>query len=83
MDAGVTEDGRYIAYRVRILPHQLAAARARLRQLEAEARRYGFFDLLDAAPASSAASPISGPAPLGQSGAVRGAPTHGADGGES
>lgn len=67
----MTEDGRYIAYRVRILPHQLAAARARLRQLEAEARRYGFLDLLDPAPAPSAGNPSSGPAPLGRSGAAR------------
>jgi hypothetical protein len=34
-------------YRVRRLPAQLENARARVRQLEAEARRYGFTDLLE------------------------------------
>lgn len=38
---------RHLAYRVRILPEQLARARARVRQLEAEAARYRMFDLLE------------------------------------
>lgn len=36
-----------LAYRVRVLPDQLARARARVRQLEQEARRYRMFDLLE------------------------------------
>lgn len=78
----MTDDGRYIAYRVRILPLQLAAARARLRQLEAEARRYGFLDLLDPAEAVPEPSPSLAP-PLGRSGAARAAPTRSAIGGEA
>lgn len=35
-----------LAYRVRILPTQLERARARVRQLEAEAARYRMFDLI-------------------------------------
>ena len=34
-------------YRIRNLPVQLDRARARVAQLEAEARRYGFTDLLE------------------------------------
>lgn len=36
-----------LAYRVRVLPQQIARARARLRQLEEEARRYRMFDLVE------------------------------------
>lgn len=39
--------GAQLDYRVRRLPAQLDCARARVRQLEAEARRYGFTDLLE------------------------------------
>jgi hypothetical protein len=38
---------QHLAYRVRILPEQLARARARLAQLEAEARAFGFHDLVE------------------------------------
>ena len=38
---------QYLAYRVRILPEQLARARARLAQLEAEALEFGFTDLVE------------------------------------
>jgi hypothetical protein len=37
---------RYLQYRVKKLPEQLERARHRVRQLEAEARRFGFHDLL-------------------------------------
>ena len=40
------ERTRYLQYRVKILPQQLERARHRVRQLEAEARRFGFYDLL-------------------------------------
>lgn len=36
-----------LEYRVRRLPEQLERARARVRQLEAEALRYGFTDLVE------------------------------------
>lgn len=36
----------YLAYRIRILPEQLERARKRVKQLENEARRLGFHDLL-------------------------------------
>ena len=47
---------RQLAYRVRILPEQLARARARVRGLEAEAQRLGMHDLLEtSSPAISTA----------------------------
>jgi uncharacterized protein YgbK (DUF1537 family) len=36
----------HLSYRLRVLPEQLDRARARVRQLESEARRYGMFDLI-------------------------------------
>lgn len=73
-----------LIYLLKVLPHQLARARERLRQLESEARRYGMLDLLDAAPAPGATvPPSSGLPPLGQSGAARDCPTRGALGGEA
>lgn len=36
-----------IAYRLRVLPERLRRSRARTQQLEAEARRYRMFDLLE------------------------------------
>ncbi|MBD3746690.1 MAG: hypothetical protein IE932_10825 [Sphingopyxis terrae] len=77
----MTRDTDRLAYRISVLPKQLEAARAKLRRLEAEARRYGFFDLLDAAEAA-AGSTLSGPAPLGRSGAAHNPPVRGAIGGE-
>ena len=44
--AKVDEHARYTAYRVRILPSQLYAARRKLEALENEARRLGLTDLL-------------------------------------
>lgn len=43
-----TEEKReaYLAYRIRILPEQLERARRRVKQLENEARRLGFDDLI-------------------------------------
>ncbi|PAL20190.1 hypothetical protein [Sphingopyxis sp. GW247-27LB] len=49
----------HLTYRVRILPHQLAAARARVAQLEREAIRYGFIDLLVQAPGAGRYDPAS------------------------
>jgi len=40
------DDDKYIAYRVRVLPDQLALARRRVAQLEREAERLGMKDLL-------------------------------------
>lgn len=40
------QQARYLQYRVKKLPEQLERARHRVRQLEAEARRFGFYDLL-------------------------------------
>lgn len=77
----MTRESERLAYRVKILPKQLEAARAKLRRLEAEARRYGFFDLLDATEAASGTT-LSGPAPLGRSGAAHNPPVRGAIGGE-
>ncbi len=37
----------HLAYRVRVLPKQLATARAKVRKLEEEAQRYGMTDLLE------------------------------------
>ncbi len=39
-------DPAYIEYRLRYLPSQLQRARARVRHLETEARRFGLTDLL-------------------------------------
>lgn len=36
----------HLSYRLKVLPDQLERARARVRQLENEARRYGMYDLL-------------------------------------
>lgn len=36
----------HLSYRLKALPDQLERARARVRQLENEARRYGMFDLI-------------------------------------
>jgi hypothetical protein len=41
-----TPEERRDDYRIRMLPIQLERARRRVRQLEAEAERYGFRDLL-------------------------------------
>jgi hypothetical protein len=78
----VSDQTAQLIYRLKVLPHQLARARERLRQLESEARRYGMLDLIDADPTVAPVSPDSGPAPLGRSGAARVAPARGAIGGE-
>lgn len=44
---GQTDEDRYLAYRVRILPEQLEGARRKVAALENEARRYGMTDLLE------------------------------------
>jgi hypothetical protein len=49
----------YLQYRIRILPNQLAAARARVAQLEREAIRYGFMDMLAEAPDAGRYDPAS------------------------
>lgn len=49
----------YLQYRIRILPNQLAAARARVAQLEREAIRYGFMDMLAGAPDAGRYDPAS------------------------
>lgn len=41
-----TEDERWIAYRVKLLPEQLERARKRVLHLEREAERLGMRDLL-------------------------------------
>lgn len=38
---------RWLAYRVRNLPSQITRTRAKLAKLEAEARAYGFHDLVE------------------------------------
>ena len=43
------DETKRLAYRVRILPDQLAKTRAKLAKLEAEARQYGFLDLVGGA----------------------------------
>lgn len=43
----VANPERWLEYRVYRLPEQLARARARVAQLEAEARQYGFTDLVE------------------------------------
>ena len=48
------DDDKYIAYRVRVLPDQLALARRRVAQLEREAERLGMRDLLHDKAQSSA-----------------------------
>lgn len=45
--ARIPQDLRRLEYRVKILPKQLAAARAKLARLENEARELGFHDLLE------------------------------------
>lgn len=42
-------EGRYLAYRVRILPSQLEHARRRFEMLSREAERLGMADLLERA----------------------------------
>lgn len=49
----------YLQYRIRILPNQLEAARARVAHLEREAIRYGFMDLLADAPHAGRYDPAS------------------------
>lgn len=44
--AAVAEQERWLEYRVRYLPGQLASARHKVRALEAEAKRYGMKELL-------------------------------------
>jgi len=43
----VAHQERYFAYRVRVLPKQLEAARHKVRMLENEAARFGRVDLLE------------------------------------
>jgi hypothetical protein len=38
---------RHLAYRVRNLPEQISRTREKLARLEAEARKYGFTDLVE------------------------------------
>jgi hypothetical protein len=45
----LTPSERYFEYRLRYLPAQLDAARAKVAALEVEARRYGMTELLEAA----------------------------------
>lgn len=44
--AAMTPEEKHLAYRVRYLPTQLEHARRRVEQLENEARRFGFHDLV-------------------------------------
>lgn len=47
MVAGRDKDEEWLAYRVRLLPEQLARARRRVLHLEREAERLGMIDLLE------------------------------------
>lgn len=42
----MTDTIDHLRYRIRVLPDQLERARARVAQLESEARRYRMFDLI-------------------------------------
>lgn len=78
----------HLAYRVRILPHQMARARERLTHLLSEAVTYRMFDELTVEDRAFLRAldvnlpPSSDHPPLGRSGAARVAPTRGAIGGE-
>jgi hypothetical protein len=66
----MSDQSAQLLYRLRVLPHQLARARERYRQLLSEAHRYRMADLI-AEEAQAMAVPLcSGLPPLGRNGAA-------------